>query len=140
MLLTGCHGVTGIISGSSTSGNGVVVTEVRTRGIEFRNVPGGIGIHLGSRDSVYVQPSTAGDPSSPTGERHGFVPLTAEDPVYFSSTGWGIELAWDDSFRGFSLGLRSQATALLPQDGSAVLIVDPTNPDPTRRFLHCQYP
>lgn len=140
ILLTGCYGISGNVAGSSTSGNGVVVTEVRARGIEIRNFPGGIGIHVGYRDSLFVQPSSGNGSLTGYSERRGFVPLSATDPVFYSTSGWGVEFAWDDSFRGASFGLRSQAIALLPKDSSAVLIADPTNPNPNLRFLYYNYP
>ena len=59
LLLPSCQGVSGIVTARVESGSGVRTTEVRSYGLEIRNLPGYRGVTLGNRTTTYLHPLAA---------------------------------------------------------------------------------
>lgn len=135
-MLSACSGTLGTLAWRDWEDNGTRVTEIRSAGLEVRNLPGNKGALIGWRHTIYGSrlvdpaPSNAND----TPWRYGWAPGPPAMPVHLSETTYGLESGWEPSFRGASLGISSRSISILPVDGDEVLevLIDARNPEKTK--------
>lgn len=118
-ITASCSGVYGSLTSESSLGEGVRIVEVRSAGLEIRNIPGYRGMSLGRRVTTYIQPLESEAPVADW--KWGAAFLQNEMPLYTASSSQGIDLAWEPSFRGLSLGFDSRSCAILDLRKSSIL-------------------
>lgn len=127
ICLSSCAGTVGTIRSRTWHGDGTDITEIRSYGLQIRNIPGYHGISLGHHQTLYANRSPKAHPSDPEQStwNYGYCKGPSEIPIYLQEAIYGGEAASSPTFLGFSCGIITRTTALLSLDQNEALIAEP---------------
>ena len=136
LLLPSCGGTFGTLAWRSWEDEGARVTEIRSVGIEVRNIESYRSVCLGSRRTLYGTEYSEGKPevSEHLPWQYGWCPSPEGPPLLLSQRTFGMEGGLEPSFTGIAVGINSRTVAVLPSDGTQVLYstVDLDRPEASR--------
>jgi hypothetical protein len=127
LSLASCSGTIGTIASRTWTGDGTQLTEIKSYGIQTRNIPGYSGISLGYHHTVYAKRSPG---TTPTGSEqapwiYGYCKGPDETPIYLQESISGAEASYSPTFVGLSCGLTSRTTAMLSLRKDEFLAIPP---------------
>lgn len=125
LLLNGCSGTVGTLAWRSWTDQGTKVTEIKSMGIEARNLPGYRGTTVGWRHTIYCCRSEGGNPSNPEDApwNYFWAPGPDEIPLHLSELTLGQETVWTPAFAGTAVGITSRSITVLPVNANETLTI-----------------
>lgn len=133
LALCNCGITVGTLAYRSQSRPNLRITEIQTVGIEYADLEGRNGLTIGTRSTTIIQ-KEPGARQQPTGQwAYGYVPPFAGTTVHVSTVVRGLELAYDSSFAGVSIGMASRSASYLPTTDPFCfsLSINPDHPELT---------
>lgn len=139
-FLASCTGTLGTIRTRTWKGEGTEITEIRSYGIQIRNIPGYHGISVGSHRTIYANRAQDAQTSTPDDSpwTYGYCPAPHEMPIYLQEFIHGAEAAKGPTFVGLAMGISARTTASLPlnQDESLHIHSHETTPPSITYYTH----
>lgn len=138
--LSSCTGTTGTIRARTWKGEGTDITEIRSLGIQIRNIQGYHGISLGEHRTIYATRSEGAHPSDPEDATwaYGHCDPPPEMPIYLQEYIFGTEAALSPTFMGLTAGITTRSTAMLPLNRDENMIIHLNEKNPPSITHHTQ--
>lgn len=122
-----CAGTVGTIRSRTWQGIGTNITEIRSYGIQIRNIPSYCGISLGHHQTLYANRAPEAQLSDPNDSTwyYGYCNAPSEAPIFLQETIYGGEVASSQIFVGLACGITTRATAVLDLHQNEAIAVAP---------------
>lgn len=133
-----CNGTIGTLAYRTETREKLLITDIRSTGVECANATGRRGLTLGSRNTTIIQRAPDTSRQGQSSWKYGFAPAISGDPIHISTVARGIELAADSTFSGISVGITGRSASFLPAEDSLSfsLNISPDHPEQTDVKLH----